>query len=82
MSSSSSANKRTLIGRPSSSLRSQNKRLSPKEGDTFIKLIPIPATGAEKIFSSIIKWRNLFSVVDSNSNYLYKLNRINIEVSI
>ena len=70
------------MGRPGSSLRSQSEKLSLKKGDIFIELIPIPATSAEKILPNIIKWRNLLFIVDNNSNYLYKLNRINVEVPI
>ena len=55
MSSSSSANKRTSIGRSGSGLRSQSERSSPKESDISIKSVPIPATGAKKAFPSAIK---------------------------
>ena len=55
MSSSSSANKRISIGRPNSNFRSQNEKLSLKEGDISIKSVPIPATSAEKIFPNTIK---------------------------
>ena len=49
------ANKRTLIGRSGSSLRSQNKRPFLKESDIFIESILIPATGAEKVLSNAAK---------------------------
>ena len=82
MSSFFSTNKRTSIGRPSSGLRSQSERLFLKEGDTSIKLIPIPATGAEKALPNTIKWRNLSLMVDSDSNHLYKPDRVSVEVPI
>ena len=82
MSSFSSANKRTSMGRPSSGLRSQSKRLSLKESDTSIKSVPISVTGAEKALSSAAKWRNLFFVADSDSNHLYKPDGVNIEVPV
>ena len=82
MSSSSSANKRTSMGRPGSGLRSQSERPSPKEGDTSIESVPTPATGAEKALPSAAKWRNLSLVVDSNSNHSYKLDGISVEVPV
>ena len=64
------------------SLRSQSERPSLKESDISIKSVSIPATSAEKIFSNTAKWRNLPLIVDNNSNYLYKPDRIGIEVPI
>ena len=55
MSSSSLTNKRILISRLSSGLRSQSERPSLKKSDISIKLISTPVIGAEKIFSSAAK---------------------------
>ena len=82
MSSSSSANKRTSMGRPGSGLRSQSERPSPKKGDISIESVPTPATGAEKVLPSAAKWRNLLPVADSDSNHSYKPDRVGVEVPV
>ena len=82
MSSSSSTNKRTLMGRPGSGLRSQSERPFPKESDISIEPVPTPATSAEKVLPNAAKWRNLPSVINSDSNHSYKPDRINVEVPV
>ena len=82
MSSSSSANKRTSMGRPGSGLRSQSERPSPKEGDTSTESVPTPATGAEKALPSAAKWRDPPPMVDSDSNHSYKPDGVGVEVPV